>query len=90
MLGTAFDRTGHQSEALSYLRLAYRLEQDSSLKTQINREVQQLRATQRRQAANIARAPVIHSELEQDHAVRPRIAPAAKSMNTPARKGAIL
>jgi len=78
-LGLAFEKINSLNQALPYLQRAYRLETDAAIKTQINKEVQQIRATQRRRAANLARQPVIHSDLEQDHVVRPRLMDAAAS-----------
>ncbi len=72
-LGLAFERTNSLDQALIYLRRAYRIETDPATKTQINKEVQQIRAVQRRRATNEARRPVIQSQLEQSHVVRPRV-----------------
>jgi tetratricopeptide (TPR) repeat protein len=72
-LGTAFEKTGAPEQALPYLQQAYRLETDSKMKAQMNREVQQIRSLQRRRATNQGRRPEIHSELEQEHLVRPRL-----------------
>ena len=72
-LGTAFEKTKSLNQALAYLQRAYRLEPDAGLKGQINRQAQQIRFVLRRQAANRARQPEIHSELEQQHIVRPRL-----------------
>lgn len=72
-LGTAFEKTKSLNQALAYLQRAYRLEPDTGLKAQINRQAQQIRSALRRQAANRARQPEIHSELEQQHIVRPRL-----------------
>jgi hypothetical protein len=91
-LGTAFDKTNALSDALPYLRKAYRLETDAAIKTQINKEVQQIRFIQRRRAANQTRRPEIHAELEQEHIVRPRLPEQVVSSppvpQGPARKGA--
>jgi len=78
-LGLAFEKINSLNQALPYLQRAYRLETDAAVKTQINKEVQQIRATQRRRAANLARQPMIHAELEQEHVVRPRLVDAAAS-----------
>jgi hypothetical protein len=91
-LGLAFEKINSLNQALPYLQRAYRLETDAAVKTQINKEVQQIRATQRRRTANLARQPVIHTDLEQEHVVRPRLAElAAASPPKPrvsVRKGA--
>jgi hypothetical protein len=91
-MGTAFTRTGSLAQALPYLQKAYRLETDTAIKAQINKEVQQIRLLQRRRAANRARRPDVHSELEQEHTVRPRLAEPALSSppgaQSPVRKGA--
>ncbi len=91
-LGLAFEKTNSLDQALAYLRRAYRMETDPATKTQINKEVQQIRAVQRRRATNLARQPLIHTELEQNHVVRPRVPePAASSPPKPraaAGKGA--
>ncbi|HEU4416220.1 MAG TPA: hypothetical protein VFT65_15645, partial [Candidatus Angelobacter sp.] len=78
-LGTAFQNIKSLTQALPYLQRAYRLETDAGLKAQINKQVQQIRFTQRRQAANRARQPEIHSDLEQQHVVRPRLPEQAAS-----------
>ncbi len=91
-LGLAFEKINSLNQALPYLQRAYRLETDAAVKTLINKEVQQIRATQRRRAANLARQPVIHTNLEQEHVVRPRLAELAASSppkpRVPVRKGA--
>jgi hypothetical protein len=91
-LGLAFEKTNALTQALPYLRKAYRLETDPSAKTQINKEVQQIRLVQRRRAANRVRQPDVHSELEQEHVVRPRLPEPALSTppgpQSPTRKGA--
>lgn len=91
-LGQAFVRTGSPEQGIVYLSRAYKLEADAAIKQQINKEVQQLRAAQRRRATNLARQPIIRTELEQQHVVRPRVPEPASSgppRNVePARKGA--
>ncbi len=82
-LGIAFLKTKSLSQALSYLQKAYRLEPDLKVKAQLNKEIQQIRFTQRRQAANRVRQPEIHSELEQQHLVRPRLP--EQSVSSPPR-----
>jgi tetratricopeptide (TPR) repeat protein len=72
-IGTAFVQTKAPGRALPYLEQAYRLEPDSAIKAQLNREIQRIRFTQRREAANRKRQPEIHSELEQQRIVRPRL-----------------
>src|SRR5438270_5985561 len=85
-LGTAFEKTGDMDQALPYLQKAYRLEPDPKVKAQLNREVQQIRFTQRRRTANQTRRPEIHSELEQEHLVRPRL-PEQTATNRPRPQG---
>jgi len=68
------------NQALAYLQKAYRLEPDAGLRVQVNRQAQQIRFMLRRQAANRARQPEIHSELEQQHSVRPRLPERTGSM----------
>lgn len=93
-LGMAFERTNALAQALPYLQKAYRLEIDPAVKTQINKEVQQIRLLQRRREVNRARQPEVHSELEQQHVVRPRLPePALLSpprQQNPLRKGGSL
>jgi tetratricopeptide (TPR) repeat protein len=72
-LGIAFAKTDDLDQALMYFRRAYKLETDPAKRTEINKEVQQIRAAQRRRVANLSRQPTIHTELEQDHLVRPRL-----------------
>jgi tetratricopeptide (TPR) repeat protein len=91
-MGMAFARTGSLAQALPYLQKAYRWETDTAIKAQINKDVQQIRLLQRRRAANRARRPDVHSELEQEHTVRPRLPEPALSgqpgPQNPVRKGA--
>jgi hypothetical protein len=91
-LALAFENTNALGQALPYLEKAYRLETDPALKTAINKEVQQLRLVQRRRAANRTRRPIVHSELEQENIVRPRLPEPALSIpprpQSPSRKGA--
>jgi hypothetical protein len=87
-LGTAFAKINDLDQALVYLHRAYRLETDAGVKSQVNKEVQQIRATQRRRAANLMRQPQIHSAIEQEHVVRPRLAAASIKPAAPSQKGA--
>jgi hypothetical protein len=91
-LGMAFERTNALPQALPYLQKAYRLETDPAMKSQINKEVQQIRLVQHRRELNRARQPEVHSELEQEHVVRPRLPEPALStpprQQIPLRKGA--
>jgi hypothetical protein len=91
-LGTAFKRTNQLALALPYLQSAFRLETDPAAKAQVNKVVQQIRLLQRRRDANRARQPQVHSELEQEHVVRPRLPEPALSNpakpQSPTRKGA--
>ncbi|HKF22421.1 MAG TPA: hypothetical protein VKE93_12685 [Candidatus Angelobacter sp.] len=72
-VGQAFDKTGSPDEALTYLRNAYHVEPDSANKAQINREIRQISAMQRRRRTNLARQPVVQKDLEQEHIVHPRL-----------------
>jgi lipopolysaccharide biosynthesis regulator YciM len=72
-IGMALIKTKAPDQALPYLQQAYRLETDSTLKAQLNRELQRIRFTERRQAANQNRQPEVHSELEQPRMVRPKL-----------------
>src|SRR5262249_50899095 len=88
-LGLAFEKTNALDQALGYLRLAYRIETGPATKSQINKEVQQIRAVLRRRTTNLARQPLVHTELEQDRAVRPRVPePAAPNPVKPRSAGA--
>ena len=91
-LGMAFERTNALAQAVPYLQKAFRLETDPAVKAQINKEVQQIRLLQRRREANRARQPQVHSELEQEYIVRPRLPEPALSspprQQSPVRKGA--
>jgi hypothetical protein len=73
-LGQAFDKTGSPDQALAYLRDAYHLDPDSANKAQINQEIRQISAMQRRRKTNLARQPVVQKDLEQEHIVHPRLA----------------
>jgi hypothetical protein len=59
-LGTAFERTNALAQALPYLQKAYRLETDPAVKSQINKEVQQIRLVSAG-AVNRPRSPVIQN-----------------------------
>ncbi len=72
-IGMALVKTKAPDQGLPYLQQAYWLETDPTLKAQLNREVQRIRFTQRRQAANQKRQPEVHSELEQPRTVRPKL-----------------
>jgi tetratricopeptide (TPR) repeat protein len=91
-LGIAFERTNALAQALPYLQKAYRVESDPAVKSQINKEVRQIRLVQRRREANRARQPEVHSELEQERVVRPRLPEPALTapprQQNPLRKGA--
>jgi hypothetical protein len=73
-LGLALEKTGSLDQALVYWRSAYKLEPDPAQKTTINKEMQQIRAVLSRRASNLARQPLIHSDLDQNRTVRPRLA----------------
>ncbi len=72
-VATAFEKTGSLEEAMGYWRSAYKLETDPAQKTQINKQVQQIRTVLSRRAANEARRPIVHSDLDQNRTVRPRL-----------------
>jgi len=72
-IGTAYLKTGSADQALPYLQRAARLEPDPQLKEQMKKTVQQIELAQRRQTTNETRRPEIHSQLEQEHLVRPRL-----------------
>ncbi len=72
-IATAFEKTGSVEEAMAYWRSAYKLETDPAQKTAINKQVQQIRTVLRRRTANEARRPLIHSDLDQNRTVRPRL-----------------
>src|SRR5579859_3087659 len=90
-LGTAYQKTGSPDQALPYLQRAYRLEPDPGLKAQLKKEVQQIQLAQRRRTTNQNRRPEIHSQLEQQHLVRPRLPepgpPTPARSGSPAQKG---
>src|SRR5262249_16148532 len=88
LLGIALERKKSPAQALAYLRRAYRLEADPATKAQINGQVQQIRFAQRRQEANRARRPQIHSELAQQNVVRPRL-PERPVASPPAPSGRV-
>ncbi|HZD96168.1 MAG TPA: tetratricopeptide repeat protein, partial [Candidatus Sulfotelmatobacter sp.] len=86
LMGVALFRTKAPDKALSYLLRAYRRETDAGIKAQLNKDIQQIRFTQRRQAANRTRQPQVHSELEQENLVRPRL-PERPVSSTPRPQG---
>ena len=84
----AYEKTGALEQAVSWFRSAYKLEPGAAEKSQINKEVQQLRAVLRRRASNEARQLLVHSELEQNRAVRPRLPDHAMASPPPGPAGA--
>ena len=72
-IGLALEKTGSIEQSLGYWRNAYKLETDTEQKTQVNKEVQLIRTVLRRRESNLARRPIIHTELEQNRTVRPRL-----------------
>ncbi|HET6843685.1 MAG TPA: hypothetical protein VFK06_18695 [Candidatus Angelobacter sp.] len=87
-LALAYEKTGALEQAISWFRRAYKLEPGVAEKSQINKEVQQLRAVLRRRASNEARQPLVHSELEQNRTVRPRLPDHALASPPPGPAGA--
>jgi tetratricopeptide (TPR) repeat protein len=83
-LGQAFDGLGMYDEALRYYRTAYKLESSEAKKKSLQLHVNTLRAVINRATANAARKPTVHSTLEQDHVVRPRLVAKAPPPVAPA------
>jgi hypothetical protein len=84
-VGEAMDRLNRLNQALPYLQLAQKLEKILPRQKQIGVEITSVKTRLRRQQLNVARQPILHAELEQDHVVRPRLV--ARSM-PPARANA--
>ncbi len=73
-LADSYAKLNMPREAVAYDRIAVHLDpSDAAAKTQLN----SLQALLDRERANRQRRPVITENLEQDHAVRPRLAAAA-------------
>ncbi len=85
----AMIRLGRLSDAQPYLQSALRLETTPARRKEISLALIDARSRQRRIQENLARQPILHAELEQDHIVRPRriARTAARKTATPAPGG---
>jgi tetratricopeptide (TPR) repeat protein len=72
-IAAAYQKTDELGSALACLQQAIRLEQDATRRKDIAVRISQLRHELARRATNAARAPQIHSTLDQNHLVRPRL-----------------
>lgn len=77
-IGSAYRRNGDLQNALSYLRVAIRIEQDTTTRKPWIAEASTLRQIIHRNALNAARALSIHDGLDQNHIVQPRLEAAAE------------
>jgi hypothetical protein len=81
----ALVRLRRWNEALPYLQLAQKLEKAPVRRKEIAGKLVEVRTVLRRERLNLARQPILHQELEQDRAVRPRLVVRAA---TPAKASA--
>jgi tetratricopeptide (TPR) repeat protein len=72
-LATATENLGRLEDAVGFLQITQRFESDPAQRAAIRQHLARLRAEIDRRAANAARQPEIHRELEQNHLVRPRL-----------------
>jgi hypothetical protein len=81
-------RLDRLDEAASYLQIAHKLEKSPAELKGISSQLLDVRARLRSQRTNAARMPILHTELEQDRLVRPRlVAQAAAPAKWPAKPG---
>jgi predicted Zn-dependent protease len=88
-LGDTMIRLNRESDALSYLEFARRQEKVSARRTEITREIVEVRARFLRAQRNEARRPILHQALEQDRLVRPRLIVQASPRARTAAKGGV-
>jgi hypothetical protein len=93
-LGEVLLRLGRLDEALSYMRLAYRLEKVPARRTDLRTRMAAVRVRLRRQQLNAARQPILHEALEQDRLVRPKMLaagamPAASAPSVVTKRGVL-
>ncbi len=79
-IAEARQRTGTLTLALTLFRIAEKLEPSEAAKAPLRRTIATLAAQIDRRNANDARRPMITSSIEQDRAVRPRLAAAAQGV----------
>ena len=72
-VAAAYLKIDDPSAALSVLQQALRIETDAARRKAMLAEIERLRRELARSAANAARAPQIHTALDQNHLVRPRL-----------------
>ncbi len=72
-LATVTENLDRLDDAARYLDAAQQLERDPARRAEIREHLARVRAEIDRRAANAARQPQIHRELEQDRLVRPRL-----------------
>ncbi len=87
-VGRALMRLDRLGEALTYLQLAQKLEKVPARRKEVAAELADVKTRLRTQQLNAARQPILHTELEQDRLVRPRIiARATPAAKPPAKQG---
>ncbi len=74
-VGSEYRKLEQLEQALQYVRIAARLEPDATKRKKLLSQTAEIRATIKRDAANAARRPQIHKDLEQSRLVRPRLLP---------------
>jgi len=72
-VGLTMIRLDRLDEAVAYLKIAQKLEKSPAERTHVTTQLLEVRTRLRRQRTNAARQPILHSELEQDRLVRPRV-----------------
>jgi hypothetical protein len=81
-------RIDRPNDALTYLRIAHKLEKAPARRQQIGSVITNVRLQLRRQQLNDARQPILHEALEQDRVVRPKVLNrAVQPAKTAAKKG---
>ena len=85
-VGLAFARLNRLGEALAYIQVALNLEKTQSRKKEIAMVLADIKAQLRRQQLNAARQPILHTDLEQDRLVRPRLVARAAPVAKPSAK----
>ena len=86
-LGDVMFRLDRLDDAVAYYKTAHRLETATVVRKQLAVKIADLSATIRMRAQNTRRRPVLHEELEQDHAVHPRLLARITTAPKPAAKG---
>jgi hypothetical protein len=74
-LSASYEHIGDLALATNYLQIVLQLETNAKHRATLRESIARLRDESARRDADAARRPIIHSSLEQDRIVRPRIPP---------------